>query len=77
MTNKVFFNDVFSKYGEADGQYNYPLPSVPLYNKNKNENEKNIKPNYSFDMCRLSTTILEELDKVFKFKNKYKRIIIR
>jgi len=67
--NKVFFNDVFSKYGEADGQYNYPLPSVPLYNKNKNENEKNIKPNYSFDMCRLSTTILEELDKDFKFKN--------
>jgi hypothetical protein len=65
--NKLFFNDVFSKYGEAEGQYNYPLPSVQLYDKNKYEN--NIKPNYSFDMCRLSTTILEELDKNYNYKN--------
>jgi len=64
--NKVFFNDVFSKYGEAEGQYNYPLPSVQLYDKNKYKN--NIKPNYSFDMCRLSTTILEELDKNYDYK---------
>lgn len=57
--NKCFYNDVFSKYGEAEGQYSYPIPSVQLYTNNKYEN--NIKPNYSFDMCRLSTTILDEI----------------
>tara|TARA_B110001469_G_C9642045_1_gene323119 strand:- start:594 stop:2006 length:1413 start_codon:yes stop_codon:yes gene_type:complete len=58
--NKVYYNDVFSKYGEAEGQYTYPIPNIDLY-KSKKYEEK-IYPNYSFDMCRLSTTILEELD---------------
>ena len=31
-----------------------------LYKKNKYK--KDIQPNYSFDMCRLSTTILDEID---------------
>jgi len=65
--NKVFFNDVFSKYGEAEGQYDYPIPSVSLYKNNKYNIDTT--PNFSFDMCRLSTTILEELDKNYKFKN--------
>ena len=58
--NKVFFNDSFSKYGEAEGQYHYPIPNVMLFKKNKYEID--IQPNYSFDMCRLSTTILDEID---------------
>ena len=58
--NKIYYNDVFSKYGEAEGQYTYPIPNIDLY-KSKKYEEK-IYPNYSFDMCRLSTTILEELD---------------
>ena len=58
--NKIYYNDVFSKYGEAEGQYTYPIPNINLY-KSKKYEEK-IYPNYSFDMCRLSTTILEELD---------------
>ena len=60
LKNKTFFNDVYSKYGEAEGQYHYPIPNVPLYEKDRYELD--IKPNYSFDMCRLSTTILDEID---------------
>jgi len=64
--DKLFFSDCFSKYGEADGQYKYPIDYF-LY-KNNNEN---IKPNYNFDMCRLSITILNELnyDKYNDYKN--------
>ena len=57
--NKTFFNDVYSKYGEAEGQYHYPIPNVPLYEKDRYELD--IIPNYSFDMCRLSTTMLDEI----------------
>jgi len=57
--NKTYMNDVFSRYGEAGGQYYYP-PSINFYSE-KNNNEK-IKPNYNFDLCRLSMTIIEELD---------------
>ena len=57
--NKTYMNDVFSRYGEAGGQYYYP-PSINFYSEKKN-NEK-IKPNYNFDLCRLSMTIIEELD---------------
>ena len=59
--DKLYFNDVFSKYGEAEGQYTYPLPNINLY-KNNNKELENIYPNYSFDMCRLVITILEELN---------------
>ena len=55
--NKTFFNDVYSKYGEAEGQYHYPIPNVPLYDNDRYKLD--IKPNYSFDMCRLSTTMLD------------------
>lgn len=58
--NKVFMNDVFSKNGEAGGQYYYP--NQVKFHKEKKLKPK-INPNYSFDLCRLSMTILEELDK--------------
>ena len=56
-------NDVFSKYGEAGGQYYYP--SQIKFHKEKRL-EKKTNPNYSFDLCRLSMTILDEinLDKI-------------
>lgn len=56
--NKVFMNDVFSKLGEAGGQYSYP-PQVDFL---CNEEKEIINPNPHFDLCRLSMTILEEID---------------
>ena len=52
--NKVFFSDVFKKNGDAEGQYSYPY----LNNLNKCK----IKPNKSFDLSRLATTIIEHFD---------------
>lgn len=57
--NKVYMNDVFSKYGEAGGQYYYP-GQVKFHKETKLE--KRIYPNYSFDLCRLSMTILDEIN---------------
>ena len=64
---KLFFSDCFSKYGDADGQYTYPVNNF-LYNK-KYKEIINIKPNYHFDICRLSMTILDEFNYT-KCKNK-------
>ena len=58
--DKLFFSDCFSKYGDADGQYKYPVDKFQ-YDKKYSE-ESCIKPNYHFDLCRLSMTILEELN---------------
>ena len=52
---KLFYNDSFSNHGEAGGQYNYP-------NHLLFDNDSIYKPNFNFDMCRLSFTILESLD---------------
>ena len=52
--NKLFFSDVFKKNGEAEGQYTYPY-----YN---NLNNCKIKPNNSFDLSRLATTIIEHFE---------------
>ena len=51
-------NDVFSKLGEAGGQYSYPSQVDFICEKEK----EIIKPNPHFDLCRLSMTILEEID---------------
>ena len=59
FNKKKYFSDCFSKHGEADGQYTYPIQNIPLYNK---DNTNNIQINYSFDLCRLSTTILDALN---------------
>lgn len=56
--NKTYMNDVFSKHGEAGGQYYYPKQ----VNFNNNNNHQKIEANYHFDLCRLSMTILDELD---------------
>lgn len=69
--NKTYFNDVYSKYGEAEGQYHYPIPNVALYKEDRYKLD--IIPNNSFDMCRLSTTMLDFLDEsedLYKFLNK-------
>ena len=56
--DKVYMNDVFSDYGEAGGQYTYPKQVQFTIERDK----EYIKPNYHFDLCRLSMTILEELN---------------
>ena len=52
--NRIFFSDVFKKNGDAEGQYSYPY----LNNLNKCK----IKPNKSFDLSRLATTIIEHFE---------------
>lgn len=52
--NKLFFNDSFKKYGEADGQFKHPF--YDIYNRS-NHNKLNI--NFNFDLCRLAITILD------------------
>lgn len=56
--NKTYMNDVFSRQGEAGGQYSYPH-QVPFLHHNKGTSQ----PNYHFDLCRLAMTILEEIPK--------------
>jgi len=69
--NKVFMNDVFSNYGEAGGQYTYP--NQVQFTKYKSDDI--VKPNYHFDLCRLSMTILQEInidkysEKIIEFLN--------
>ena len=74
--NKTFFNDTFSKYGEAEGQYTYPINNL-LFKDNNNEK---IKPSYHFDMCRLATTIIDvcdiDFDKDYKEKQPFVDFII-
>ena len=45
-------------YGEAGGQYTHPKQVQFTIERDK----EYIKPNYHFDLCRLSMTILEELN---------------
>ncbi len=52
---KLFCSDSYGPNGEADKQYN----TEPFFNPNK----KRIDPNYSFDLCRLATSILDLVDK--------------
>ena len=56
--NKIYMNDVFEKNGEAGGQYTYPN-QISFFQEKE---QKIIKPNYHFDLCRLSMTILEEIN---------------
>ena len=72
---KTFFNDNFSKHGEAEGQYTYPVNNL-LFKKN----EINIHPSFHFDMCRLATTIIDvcgiDFDKDYKDKQPFVDFII-
>jgi hypothetical protein len=67
--NKIFMNDVFSKNSEAWGQFYYP-PQVNFLT-NYNDHIPQIQPNYNFDLCRLSMTILEEINTEKINKNVY------
>ena len=60
--NKIFMNDVFSTHGEAGGQYSYPSQINFMIDKNNDKDKETIRPNFNFDLCRLSMTILEEID---------------
>jgi len=65
--NRLFYNDTFEKHGEAEGQYSKP------YNKlNFKDNKKQINPNFNFDLCRLSITILDvcDYDKNINYESK-------
>lgn len=57
--NKVYMNDVFSKNGEAYGQYNYSDQVNFLKNKEKIDITQSSP---YFDLCRLAMTILDEID---------------
>ena len=49
--NIIYFSDVFDEDGDADGQYDYP--------EGNSLSDCKIKPNPSFDLARLSSTIIE------------------
>ena len=51
VKNKLFFSDVFKKNGDAEGQYSFPY--------NNSLKDCKIRPNRSFDLSRLATTIIE------------------
>jgi hypothetical protein len=51
VKDKLYFSDVFKKYGDAEGQYSYPYHNTLRKCK--------ILPNKSFDLARLATTIVE------------------
>ncbi len=52
--NDIYFSSVFDEGGDAEGQYDYP----------EDNNYKNckIRPNPSFDLSRLASTIIEHFD---------------
>ena len=58
--DKVYMNDVYSKNGEAHGQYDYP-EQVNFLKKSQNIDISQSSP--YFDLCRLAMTILDETDK--------------
>ena len=72
--NKTYHNDVYTKYGEAEGQYQYPIPNVALYKDDRYKND--IMPNPSFDMCRLSTTMLDFIEENNDLYTFLKNIVI-
>jgi hypothetical protein len=57
---KTYMNDVFSRNGEAGGQYSYPH-QVSFLDRGPRDKGEEWTPNYHFDLCRLAMTILEEI----------------
>ena len=53
LGNKIYFSDVFMRDEDAFGQY-----SIPNLDNNNLKNCR-IKPNMSFDLSRLATTLIE------------------
>ena len=54
VDNKIFFSDVFKKNGDAEGQYSYPYTN--------SLDKCKVKPNKSFDLSRLATTIIQHFE---------------
>ena len=54
VNNKIYFSDVFKKNEDAGGQYSYPFQNTLKHCK--------IKPNKSFDLSRLATTIIHRFE---------------
>lgn len=54
---KTYMNDVFSKYGEAEGQYTHP-PQVSFLEMDMSNH---VYPSYHFDLCRLAITMIDEI----------------
>lgn len=52
--NIIYFSDAFDENGDAEGQYDYP--------ENNSFRGCKLKPNPSFDLARLSSTIIEYFD---------------
>jgi len=54
---KTYMNDVFSRYGEAEGQYTHP-PQVSFLGICP---PKITLPSYHFDLCRLAISMIDEI----------------
>lgn len=54
INGNLFFSDVFRKNGDAEGQYSFPY--------NNSLRDCKIKPNPSFDLCRLTKTIIDYVE---------------
>jgi hypothetical protein len=67
LGNQIYFSDVFKKNEDAFGQYTYPY----------NNSLKNcrLKPNMSFDLSRLATTIMERFDDADSKYDEVKRLL--
>ena len=61
----LYFSSVFDEEGDAEGQYDYP--------ENNSLKGCKHKPNPSFDLCRLGTTIIEHIthENIFKLVNEW------
>jgi len=57
----LYFSSTFDENGDAEGQYDYP--------ENNSLNNCKIKPNKSFDLARLATTIIEHFETDTKIFN--------
>jgi hypothetical protein len=52
--NIIYFSDSFDENGDAEGQYDYP--------QNNSFKGCKLKPNFSFDLARLSSTIINHFE---------------
>jgi hypothetical protein len=68
VNNKIICSDSFSPNGTAHTQYNFE----PFYNKNK----QIVLPNKSFDLCRLSCSMIDFIIDDIKEINKFKEVPI-
>ena len=68
VNNNIYFSDVFKKNEDAAGQYSYPYGNSLKHCK--------IKPNKSFDLARLATTIIHRFETMDESYNDIKELIM-